>query len=142
MTLPAAFSFKTVGVSFAPDYPDNLVRLRESWERRWLMTPADFGDYYGSQEAPEGLSAVLVRRPDNPHDPNAVEVHVPEVGMVGHVPAKGAGLAAKLARELDADVVWHAEVEDVLIHPDHPDRPGITVKVRRVASGDAAGPLA
>lgn len=139
MTLPPTFSFKTVGVSFAPDYPDNLARLRESWERRWLTAPGSFGD---QGQEPEGLPAVLIRRPDNSHDPNAVEVHVPEVGRVGHVPAKGAGLARKLAAELDDGVVWQAEVEDVLIDPDHPDRPGITVKVRRVASGDAAGPLA
>jgi hypothetical protein len=119
--LPGHFTFKTVGVSFADDYPDNLTRLRESWERHYLTTG----------EEPEGLAAVLVRRPDNKHDPNAIEVHVPAVGMVGQVPAKGANLAAKLSAELDAGVRWTAEVEDVLIHPDHPDRPGITVKVGR-----------
>eukprot|EP00752_Nemacystus_decipiens_P016654 g14894.t1 len=45
--------------------------------------------------------AILVRAPDNPHDPNAVEVHVPALGrQVGHLSREHAAIVAPL---LDAD---------------------------------------
>lgn len=53
------------------------------------------------------VTCTLRRNPDNPHDPNAIEVHVDGV-MVGHIPAH---LAARLAPDLDTGFAWHAAVE-------------------------------
>lgn len=127
MTLPAHFTAKVVGVTFALGYPENLERLKEAADLRWLLTPGEFGT---PDEASEPLPALLVRERDNPHDPNAVAVHIPsEIGHVGHLPRV---LAARLAPELDLGQQWAATVEQVWIHPDHMDRPGITVECRRV----------
>jgi hypothetical protein len=85
----------------------------------------------------ERPTAVLIRRPENPHDPNAVEVHIPSVGgescMLGHLPA---ALARRLAPGLDAGEHWLAWVRAVRTHSEHEDRPGIDVEVKRVVEGE------
>jgi HIRAN domain len=51
---------------------------------------------------------VLRRDPDNPHDPNAIQVHPSDGGdQVGWVPRE---LAAELAPGLDAGDSWSAVV--------------------------------
>lgn len=125
--LPSPCALRVVGVSFVDGYPANLLALRESAERRWLFSGGTFAS--GGGPEPEPIPAVLIRNPDNAHDANAVEVHVPEVGMIGHVPAR---LAERLAPELDGGVRWQAGVESVNVHPDHLDRPGIGVTLTRV----------
>jgi len=107
---------KVVGVSFTKGYPENLLALKEHTDGRNLPE--------------EHLACVLVRNPDNVHDANAIQVHspVPDIGMIGHV---NAGMAARLAPELDAGIRWRAELLEVLIHPDHMDRPGITLRLSR-----------
>ena len=75
---------------------------------------------------------MLLRNPANPHDANAIEVHIPALGdlaMIGHVPRD---LAAQLAPEMDAGAIFAAAVADVRINPKHMDRPGIDIKVERV----------
>ena len=124
--IAAPFTCKVRGVTFAPAYPDNLARL-EAVAARAYLTPATaaVGD-------PEPLPAILVREPANPVDPAAVAVHVPALGdlaPVGHLPA---AVAARLAPELDSGTAWSAEVYEVLVHPDHPDRPGISLRCERL----------
>jgi hypothetical protein len=104
-----------VGVSFTSGYPDNLHALAMS------QTMAE--------EHGEPLVVVLKRNPDNAFDSNAVEVHVPslgEYGMIGHL---NRHVAARFAPLMDAGTRFAASVEWVRIHPDHPDRPGISISV-------------
>lgn len=117
-SLPDHFTLKVVGVSFVPSYPDNLLVLGEA-----ALTADNRG---------EPLVAILIRNPDNQFDANAVEVHVPALGeeyaMIGHLTRP---VAARLAPELDSGINWMAEVESVLINPEHLDRPGISIKCAR-----------
>lgn len=119
--MPARFSAKVVGVTFARGYPVSLTALSDAWQYAELKA-AEAG-----LDAPEHLAALLVRNPDNDHDPNAVEVHVPAAMTESHVGHLPANLAARLAPEMDAGEPWRAEVCGVLVHPDHPDRPGISL---------------
>lgn len=113
------FTTKVVGVSFAPGWPGTLHRLNEAWDQ-W-------------EHKEEDMPAILVRTPDNEHDPNAIEVHVPAIGggahRIGHMTRP---LAARLAGEIDSGIRWDASVVDVLIHPDHMEHPGITIRCRRM----------
>lgn len=123
MRLTSPFTLKVVGVSFTPGYPDHLLALD--------------GLAREAESVGERLAAILIRNPDNPHDANAVEVHVPSLGdewaMIGHVMRE---VAARLAPEMDEGVEWRAEVESVLINPDYPDRPGIAIRCERVERTD------
>jgi HIRAN domain len=116
------FTVKVVGMTFTSGYPENLYSLDYLYKER----AQDHGALLD-----EPIAAVLIRNPDNPHDANAIEVHVPSLSdpMIGHIPA---GVAARLAPELDEGANWLAGVEQVLIHPDHPDNPGIAVRLERV----------
>jgi hypothetical protein len=118
------FSTPVVGVTFVPGYPGN-VRAAEAA----LVMAESFGD--------EHPSAVLIRRPDNENDPNAVEVHVPAVGgetcMIGHLPR---ALARRLAPSLDADEHWLAWVRSVRTHTEHENRPGIDIEVAKVVDDE------
>ena len=111
------FAAKVVGVSFVPGYPDNITSLRDL---------ADEAARLG-----ERMTAVLIRNPKNEYDSNAIEVHVPALGdngMIGHVERP---LAARMAPEIDQGTRFLAEVVNVLINPDHPDRPGISINMKR-----------
>lgn len=117
LPLPSApFTFKVVGVTFVAGYPKNILGLAE------LCNGLDME---------EGPAVVLRRDPDNPHDSNAIQVHVPQegIGMIGHVPKE---IAARLAGELDIGIHWRSHLYNVLIQNGHEDRPGITVKLQRV----------
>lgn len=125
--LGPTFTTKVVGVSFTPQYPANLHAL----DHEWREGRNDYGL--------EPLPAILIRNPDNEHDSNAIQVHVPALGagaFVGHLTSP---IAARLAPELDAGVPWRADVVDVLIHPSHPDRPGISVRLTRIPQEDDNG---
>lgn len=104
------FSFKAVGVSFHPDYPENLLRLRET-----------LGLAGGAGEAS------LIREPDNEHDPNAVAIFVGGT-VVGHAPRAVAQFVGPM---LDDGTLVRATAT-VLIDPDHEDRPGLLVECERV----------
>lgn len=77
----------------------------------------------------EGVIGVLIREPENPYDPNAVQVHVPGIGKVGWVPAK-TGDSARISAQLDAGYQVHCAVY-ARIDPDHPDNPGVTAVLWR-----------
>lgn len=114
--LPSLFDTQVAGVTFAPGYPDTLHSLN-------AVMFAMQGD--------EHPVAILQRNPDNAYDTNAIEVHVPALGLggfVGHIPAH---VAAKLAPLLDEGENWAAWVMAVRIAEDHEDRPGITIHLRR-----------
>lgn len=116
--LASTFELSVTGVSFVPTWPGNLYELERL--------------NFDAEAQGERLAAVFLRNPDNAHDPNAVQIHVPALGtdlaMIGHVPAP---LAKRLAPELDADIRWQGEVSWVKINHDHPERPGITVVATR-----------
>jgi hypothetical protein len=117
MTLAHTWTAKVVGISFVPHYPSNIYAL-------------DAAQRDTHREEP--LAVVLIRNPLNEHDENAIEVHVPALGdlaMVGHLPR---ALAAKLTPELDAGTPWSAHVDEVLVHFDHPENPGISIHCSRV----------
>lgn len=122
MTSP--FSTKVVGVSFVPGYPHNLLDLADTIAESMQAT----GD--------EPFPAVLRRNPDNEYDANAIEVHAPVMGqrgMLGHLTRP---ISARMAPELDAGVLWAAEIEAVLIEPSAPHQPGVSIRCRRVERGD------
>ena len=107
-----------VGVTFVDTYPHNLIALRDA--------EAD------AEARGERLTVVLVRNPANPHDVNAVEIHIPALGemaMIGHL---ARDVAAKVAPRMDAGDRFACEVSWVRINPDHLDRPGIDVAIARV----------
>jgi hypothetical protein len=114
---------RVVGVTFAPTYPENLHRLEA------LLASVE---RHPASEEGEGAPAIIVRSPDNPADTNACEVHVPSLGELAMIGWLTAPVAARLAPELDAGVVWQGQVVDVLVHPDHSDHPGITIKLERI----------
>lgn len=110
MSTVVAARFDVVGVTFVDGYPENLHRLAALLEEAEL--------------AAEPLPALLLRDPDNPHDLAAVAVHVPAIGLVGHLPRPS---NAEIAVLLDSGEQVLAHVDAVRIHPEHTDKPGITV---------------
>lgn len=123
--------FRVVGLTFVEGYPANLHEVADRLQTT-KVDGASWADLDASMRV--GLPVALIRNPDNEYDGNAVEVHVPVLGrrrgMVGHVPAD---LAAKLAPSLDRGDTWDARLEEVLVNPDHTDRPGALVVMERVA---------
>lgn len=110
--------FDVVGVTFVAGYPEHLHRMAQY--------PAA-----NAAENGEGLAAVVIRNPANPHDANAIEVHVPAIdSMIGHVPRQ---IAAELAPLLDSGTQYHVRVW-TRIDPNHPDRPGASVELKPVTS--------
>lgn len=109
-----------VGVSFVDGYPETLLVLSN-----------DIRDW---ENGVNGRPPVELRRnPLNPYDSNAVEVRRSNNDtMLGHLPKD---LAARVAPSLDRGEMWEAEIDydSVQIHPDHPDRPGLTINIRRIA---------
>jgi HIRAN domain len=79
-----------------------------------------------------GAPLLLRRDPDNPHDPNAIQVHPAGGGaQVGWVPRE---LAAELAPELDAGRPWAAVVLREQRRSPRDPRHGLTMLL---APGDA-----
>lgn len=121
---------KVVGLTFVSGYPENLTQVNE------FVVNAQKNELgWAGDDGPDRVEVVLVRNPANEHDANAVEVHVPMLGrqqsMVGHVPRD---LAARLAPSLDRGDRWSAKVNNVLVNPEHPDRPGLEIVLSRVAT--------
>lgn len=118
--LAGSFSTRLVGVRFAPRYPDVVFEL----EHRLRFHEARTG-------GPARPVKVLLRRhPDNPVDVHAIAVEAVGLGHLGHLPA---GLAFRLAQEIDQGVEWRAEVVNVVIHPAEPLQPGVEVHLERAS---------
>jgi hypothetical protein len=124
---------KVVGVTKEPGYPgfcDVLMKSQASSfvhiGERWLDRHDPDSVYWSVMQRVwhpdyEQLAGILIRDPRNPHDTNAIEVHVPLLECrVGFLPAQ---LAAIIAPELDAgDVRYTVDVWAVpnLIKPEFP----------------------
>ncbi len=122
MELTRARIVKVVGVTFAAGYPDNLLRLADVAAQ--------------AAESGERLNVQLIRRPDNPYDRNAIEIHVPALGaQIGHVDRAN---AARLAPRMDAGDRFFAQVLWCRIDPEHTDRPGIDIGIARVLDEQVA----
>ena len=128
---PARFSVRVVGVSFIDAYPDNLHRLSAAHRSRFDVTlrrrSEAVGEALWAGFGPcemEPLPVILQRNPDNEFDSNAVEVVVPTIGMIGHLPAY---MAARVAPWLDAGGRMRAGVGSVLYTPDAPELPGVSL---------------
>jgi len=129
--MTATRTVKVVGLTFIDGYPDNLHAIADmvlEAQKQTLLRWADDGT--GDVTVP----VILIRNPDNEYDPSAIEVHVPTLGrrasMIGHVPRD---LAARLAPSLDRGDAWHVTVAVVLVDPEHPDRPGIEIRLAKLA---------
>lgn len=130
------FSTRVVGLTFVDGYPQNVRALEAAMFRCSIAEGDDtLGIARRDARSAEGLArhmpdVVLVRRPTNAHDRNAIEVRLgDEHGpMLGHL---GAGVAANLAAELDAGVPWRAEIEQVLVDDRGPDNPGVALRLER-----------
>lgn len=115
---------RVVGLTFRKgNYPQNLHRLSE------VMTQEQAeGIRLGILE-PEELTVLLVREPDNPADPNAIQVHVPALGRMGWVGFIPKDIAKRLAFRMDNGHLVQAWVSAVPIDPNHLDKPGLEIRV-------------
>lgn len=127
------FKVRAVGMSWVPGYPDNIYALNEIATSRALESPVQLG---GETVDMEPIPAAMVRDPANEDDPNAIQIHVPALGaqsMIAHIPR---GVAARLAPCLDSGEVWEVNIIKVAIHPDHPDNPGIDLKITHLIENE------
>lgn len=123
---------RVTGMSFHPGYPDTILDLAASIEQATtddILSTTSWGEIDGP--SPEGPTVLLVRRPDNEYDANAIEVHVPSLGrygFVGHVPAE---IAARWAKRIDPPdpQIPEAHVSAVPIDPGHLELPGLEIAV-------------
>jgi HIRAN domain len=109
------FTTRVSGVSFVDGYPENVFEINRQ---------------LASGEVAGRLERVL----DNPHDANAVAVVVNDK-RVGWVPSGGAQHVAPL---LDQGRSFDVVVQQVLISPDNPNRPGLAIRSKLVATPTAA----
>lgn len=96
-----------VGVSFMPEYPNNLLRL---------------------QLRSDIIQVTLKRNPENSYDSNACEVHV-DNEMLGHLPKE---VAARISPAMDNGVIYKACVFQVRVSPENPNNPGIDILVEKL----------
>lgn len=106
---------RVVGMTFTDGYPDSLHELARH------------------TTAGEPLPVVLRRNPDNEHDPNAVEVHAPLVGMIGHLPRD---VAAIVAPFLDGGGRVRVGIHAVYVDPEFEDRPGVSINIERLQDAE------
>lgn len=78
----------------------------------------------------------LVRTPDNPQDPNAIEVWVRPVGQIGWISRELAGPLSRVLDGIDTpdpeegqQYVISAEIITISKHPDHPENPGAVIRL-------------
>ncbi len=124
-----SIDFKVVGLTFVDKYPMNIEVIHRMVVARRLAARG----VTGGASPYQPVRVDLVRNPDNEHDPNAVEVHVPPIGMIGHAPR---GVAMDLAPCLDSEPNrWTGYVDHVLVHRNDPtlQKPGIQIHAYEVA---------
>lgn len=123
---------QVVGLPFQRGYPGNVYRLQEALDQ--------FAPVEGPRQQGESFPVVLFPRPDNPHDPNAVEVHIPRYGdLVGHLPRTHAAYVGPL---LVPDAPWRftAWVSEVRGDPDELDKPKLFIAIRRTPNNEGTLP--
>lgn len=131
---------EVVGLTFVPGYPDNLHRLHYSLKLnqarrslklnqariRWVGNEDD-----GYSTPAESFPVQLIPDPANPHDPNAVEVHIPSLGnRVGYLGRHHAAIVSPFLQDR-ANWLTQAWVYRVRIDPDHPNQPGLDIAINR-----------
>lgn len=95
-----------VGVSFADNYPDNLLSLAD--------------------DSHAGIVASLVREPENEYDTNAIAVYVPSIeSSIGHIPRDR---AMSLAPKMDNGTTYRAQLT-IKIDPSHLNQPGAVIDI-------------
>lgn len=104
----ATTTTNVVGVTFHDGYPQNFHK----WSQ---ITP----DRYPT--------CVLVREPDNEHDPNAAAVKVGR-SIVGHIPKD---LAVTVAELMDSGADVTARIVSVETYPELPSNPTMTIELTR-----------
>ena len=141
--------FKVVGVSFIPGYPDNIHALRDEYEARkeqalgwiskapaWSELHDESLDLFDGSNEEALIEVLLIRNPENEHDSNAVQVHVPILGrrhsMIGHIDKNR---AAALAPLMDQGYEYEAHVYSVDVFPDEDrkNKPGITIEITLIS---------
>jgi hypothetical protein len=78
-------------------------------------------------------SFALMREPKNPHDPNAIRVHLGGI-FLGYVPRP---ISKELAPQMDAGKQFIAFFVKLNKHPNH-ERIGLTVRIEEVRCVEAA----
>lgn len=107
---------KIVGVAFVDGYPQNLLDLDAN---------------AGAEEKLDWPPIEMRRNPYNEYDANAIEIRRSDTDdLLGHLPKE---LAKRIAPDMDGGVSWEAAITAVDIHPDHWDRPGLSITIRRIA---------
>lgn len=100
---------KVVGVSFRPNYPDNLFNL------------------VGLHTDEEAIEIELRREPTNPYDSNAIMVLVASTGEhLGYLPKT---VNEPIAQAMDAGVAYASSVEYIGAHEKDPRRPGLVISI-------------
>lgn len=108
--LDAVTTVDVVGMTFLDDYPENVLAL---W-REEQKNPFDNHD----------RQATLRRNPANPHDPNAIEVHIGGE-MFGHLPRDvAADFAPALDQGVEVKVTAWTRVDQ-----GHMSNPGLSVRI-------------
>lgn len=72
-----------------------------------------------------GVSYLLIREAENPHDPNAIKVSLGGFSDLGYIPAP---IAKKIAPMMDSGRQLYAEFFRINKSPDH-EQVGITVRI-------------
>lgn len=111
--MPEQFLTKVVGVSFAPDYPNNIYAIAKN---------------VVSANAP----CTLVREPDNEFDSNAIRVDV-EGNCIGHIPKL---ISMVLAPKMDNGERWIASVHSIVVSSENVNQPGLKINVWREENGN------
>jgi hypothetical protein len=106
------FTVNVRGVSFADDYPANLLEIARMVDEEGAV-----------------VGFVLIADTANPVDPLAVAVWCTDTGeRVGHLPAD---VGHRLQPLLEAGEPWVVAEGRVVISPEAPDKPGLRIKVCR-----------
>ena len=109
--------YPVAGISFTDDSTAMLL----AWER-------------------DGAPALkLVRRPDNPHDPNAIEiVTVRGDEHIGYLPRD---VALGYASLMDEGEQWKIDMVKIARDPSHPGRPGLRVVLAHIDGDETEAPI-
>lgn len=107
-TIPEQFITKVVGVSFTPNYPENIWSISKD--------PTMMKSFCS-----------LEREPENEHDANSIRVDI-NGETVGRIPRL---IAAIIAPRIDSGEIWRAQVSGIVVSPANANQPGLKIKMWR-----------